>query len=130
MILSNSLFKNLTENLELEYSELESERVYTTKFTELTLNLKQIKDENYRNLSLLKVKSDAPQDIEFIVRYIVSISFTKANTIVHVSDSEGNLKLFYSAGIVGLTGKQKKKRRVAVFKLISCNNKILLKLGA
>ena len=56
---------------------------------------------------------------DFIVMYIINISFLKANTTIHVSDIKGNIKLFYSAGSVGLTGKQKKKRRVAVIKLIS-----------
>jgi ribosomal protein S11 len=51
--------------------------------------------------------------------YIINISFLKANTHIHVSDIQGNLKLFYSAGSVDLAGKQKKKRRIAVSKLIS-----------
>ena len=51
--------------------------------------------------------------------YVINISFLKANTTIHVSDTQGNLKLFYSAGSVALTGKQKKKRRIAVSKLIS-----------
>merc|ERR1712166_979061 len=56
---------------------------------------------------------------DFMVAYIISISFLKANTAIHISDTQGNLKLFYSAGTVDLSGKQKKKRRVAVSKLIS-----------
>jgi ribosomal protein S11 len=56
---------------------------------------------------------------DFVVIYIINISFLKANTTIHVSDIQGNLKLFYSAGSVDLTGKQKKKRRIAVSKLIS-----------
>jgi len=39
--------------------------------------------------------------------------------MIHVSDTKGNLKLFYSAGSVELSGKQKRKRRVAISKLIS-----------
>ena len=54
-----------------------------------------------------------------MVMYIVNISFLKANTIINVSDIQGNLKLFYSAGSVQLSGKQKRKRRVAISKLIS-----------
>ena len=51
--------------------------------------------------------------------YIINISFLKANTTIHISDIKGNLKLFYSAGSVNLTGKQKRKRRISVSKLIS-----------
>jgi ribosomal protein S11 len=36
-----------------------------------------------------------------------------------VSDTQGNLKLFYSAGSVELSGKQKRRRRIAISKLIS-----------
>ena len=43
----------------------------------------------------------------------------KANTTIHISDIQGNLKLFYSAGSVGLSGKQKRRRRIAVSKLIA-----------
>nr|YP_010133767.1 ribosomal protein S11 [Nitzschia supralitorea]QWM93257.1 ribosomal protein S11 [Nitzschia supralitorea] len=54
-----------------------------------------------------------------MVMYIINISFLKANTTIHVSDIQGNLKFFYSAGSVELTGKQKRKRRIALSKLIS-----------
>ena len=56
---------------------------------------------------------------DFIITYIISISFLKANTTIQISDIKGNLKLFYSAGSVQLSGKQKRKRRIAVSKLIS-----------
>ena len=51
--------------------------------------------------------------------YVINVSFLKANTTIHVSDIKGNMKLFYSAGSIGLTGKQKTKRRIATSKLIS-----------
>jgi len=54
-----------------------------------------------------------------MLMYIISVSFLKANTTIHISDAKGNMRLFYSAGSVGLSGKQKRQRRIAVAKLIS-----------
>ena len=50
--------------------------------------------------------------------YIINISFLKANTYIHLSNTKGETILFFSAGQVNLTGKQKKNRRSAVNKLI------------
>lgn len=55
---------------------------------------------------------------DFIIKYIITISFKKANTRISISDSQGNLKIFYSAGFVKLIGKQKIKRKKAISKLI------------
>ena len=54
----------------------------------------------------------------FLVVYIISISFLKANTMIHVSDIKGNVKLFFNAGQVNLSGKQKRRRVVAVLRLM------------
>ena len=51
--------------------------------------------------------------------YVINIIFLKTNITVQVSNAKGNLKLFYSAGMIDFSGKQKKKQRVAVSKLIS-----------
>ena len=66
-----------------------------------------------------KRKQEPNINQDLMVMYIITISFLKANTTIHVSDIKGNTKLFYSAGSVNLTGKQKRKRRIAVSKLIS-----------
>lgn len=123
MNLSNTLFNNLTNKLKLDTYLLEKERFYVKNLLNQIDSLKKLKEENYRTLSQNKfdkvknINEDINQDL--IVMYIINISFLRANTTIHVSDTKGNLKLFYSAGSVGLTGKQKRKRRIAVVKLIS-----------
>lgn len=122
MNLSNSLFNNLTNRLKLDASLLKKERFYVKNVLNQIYYLKKLKEENHKILSVsesakIKNKENIPQDL--MVMYIINISFLKANTTIQVSDVEGNLKLFYSAGSVGLSGKQKRKRRIAVIKLIS-----------
>merc|ERR1711933_202093 len=58
-----------------------------------------------------------PKDNEnsFVIMYIVSIVFSKTNTLLHVMDYSGRLKFFYSAGSFNYAGKIKKARSV-VFK--------------
>ena len=122
MILSNTLFNNLSNKLKLETSLLKKEKFYVKNLLNQVTYLKKFKENDSKNLSaqeffISDTKETNLQD--FVVAYIISISFLKANTAIHISDTQGNLKLFYSAGTVDLSGKQKKKRRVAVSKLIS-----------
>lgn len=122
MNLSNTLFNNITNKLKLNTYLLEKERVYVKNLLNQISYLKKLKERNYKNLSVNKfnkVKQKEVNHQDLMVMYIVNISFLKANTTIHVSDIKGNLKLFYSAGSIGLTGKQKRKRRIAVVKLIS-----------
>ena len=79
----------------------------------------KIKESNYKDISIQKNQQESNNEQNLVIMYIINISFLKANTTIHIADIKGNMKLFYSAGSVGLTGKQKRKRRVAVLKLIS-----------
>ena len=51
--------------------------------------------------------------------YIVTLSFLKINTNLHVADTKGNTKLFFNSCSANLVGKQKKNRTKAVTRLIS-----------
>lgn len=122
MNLSNTLFDNLANKLKLETSLLQKEKFYMKNLLNQVIYLKKLKTNDYKSLCVKKFgiqnsKEMSPES--FIVMYVISISFLKANTTIHVSDIKGTLKLYYSAGSVDLTGKQKKKRRIAVSKLIS-----------
>ena len=122
MTLSNALFNNLANKLKIETSLLQKEKFYVKNLLNQVSYLKKLKENNYKNVSIKKANVKNGKDFttqDFIVMYIMTISFLKANTTIHVSDTQGNLKVFYSAGDVGLTGKQKRKRRIAISKLIS-----------
>lgn len=122
MNLSNTFFSNLANKLKLETSLLQEEKFYVKNLLNQVIYLKKLKTNDYKNLGVEKFGISNNREInlqDFVIMYVINISFLKANTTIHVSDTQGNLKLFYSAGSVALTGKQKKKRRIAVSKLIS-----------
>jgi ribosomal protein S11 len=121
MILSNVLFNSVVTKLKLEVSGLEEEKFYAKNLLTKVSLLKELKENNqYKSLSVDKKISD---NENFFVMYIISISFLKANTTIHVSDIKGNIKLFYTAGSVNLTGKQKRQRGIAIARLISLLSK-------
>lgn len=122
MNLSNTFFSNLANKLKLETSLLQEEKSYVKNLLNQVIYLKKLKTNDYKSLGVKKFGISNNREInlqDFMIMYVINISFLKANTTIHVSDTQGNLKLFYSAGSVALTGKQKKKRRIAVSKLIS-----------
>lgn len=123
MNLSNILFNSVANKLRLKTFTLQEERLYIKNLLNQIVLLKKLKENNSKNLSIKKSnvenKRTNTNNQDLIVMYIISISFLKANTTIHVSDIKGNIKLFYSAGSVGLPGKQKKKRRLAISKLIA-----------
>nr|YP_009485530.1 ribosomal protein S11 [Nitzschia alba]AVR57594.1 ribosomal protein S11 [Nitzschia alba] len=119
MNLSNTLFATISNKLKVQVSLLNEERFHVKNLKTQIDSLKKLKENNYKNLSLEKLQTESNTNQNLVIMYIINISFLKANTTIHVSDIKGNMKLFYSAGSVGLTGKQKRKRRIAVSKLIS-----------
>lgn len=119
MILSNTLFNLISNKLKLKVSLLNEERLFIKNLKNRINLLKKVKENNYKYLSRENNYISFNKTQNLIIMYIINISFLKANTTIHISDTKGNLKLFYSAGSVNLTGKQKRKRRIAVSKLIS-----------
>lgn len=119
MNLSYTLFTTISNKLKLKVSLLNEERFYIKNLKTQIDSLKKIKESNYKNISVKKHQLKWENNQNLVVMYVINISFLKANTTLHVSDIKGNMKLFYSAGSVGLAGKQKRKRRIAVSKLIS-----------
>ena len=119
MLLSNTLFKIVSSKLKLKVSLLNEERILLKNLKDQINLLKKIREDDYERRNWKKDHTNSRNAQNLIVSYIITISFLKANTTIHVSDIKGNTKLFYSAGSVNLTGKQKRKRRIAVSKLIS-----------
>lgn len=121
MSLSSALFATLSNKLKLKTFLLNEERFYLENLKTQINSLKKIKEKDYKDVITTKKSGSKSEknNQNLIILYIINISFLKANTTIQVSDIKGNIKLFYSAGSVGLAGKQKRKRRVAVSKLIS-----------
>ena len=112
--LSNILFKNIKQKIEV-LPQFKKDIVYINKFYKKIFDFQL--SNNKKDFNNLDIKVDELKE-NFLIVYIISISFLKANTMIHISDTSGNMKLFYSAGLVNLTGKQKKQRFFAVLRLI------------
>ena len=53
---------------------------------------------------------EAHRQDDNLVVYIIDISFSKTNTLLHITDFSGNLKFFCSAGLFKYKGKRKRSR--------------------
>lgn len=120
MSLSQTLLTILCKKLKVQ-SSLLNEEIHHIKILKEQVNyLKKIKENNYRDVfhkESLNNTNSTNQSL--IIVYIITISFLKANTTVSLSDAYGVVKLSYSAGDIGLSGKQKRKRRIAISKLFT-----------
>jgi len=52
------------------------------------------------------------------IRYIINIRFSESNTLVSVTDIEGNPKICFTSGVVGLKGKLKKYHPTALVRIL------------
>lgn len=118
MNLSNTLFNTITKKLKLNNSSLEEEKFYIKNLFYKTNDLKKTINKNVK-LKISNFKKDDPT----LVFYILNISFLKTNTYLHLSNTKGETLIFFSAGQVNLTGKQKKNRRFAINKLLTLLNR-------
>lgn len=120
MNLSNTLFTTISNQLKLKTFLLNEEKFCVKNLKTQIELLRKEKENGYKNIKIdQSTLLNTENNQKLVLMYIINISFLKANTTIHVSDIKGNMKLFYSAGSIGLTGKQKRKRRIAVAKLIS-----------
>ena len=119
MNLSNTLFNITTKKLKLQNSSLQEEKFYIKNLFYKTDDLKNNSTNKNVKLNINQFKKD---DVT-LVFFILNISFLKTNTYIHLSNTKGETLLFFSAGQVNLTGKQKKNRRFAINKLLSLLNR-------
>ena len=107
----NIFFKNIL--LKKQYIETLKNKVEFLKSTKNIIN----------HISINQNQKIIKQD--YLVKYVISITFSNTNTLLHVTDFAGNLKFFCSAGHFNYNGQNKKSRRailkdfykVLVFKL-------------
>jgi small subunit ribosomal protein S11 len=69
----------------------------------LKINFKYINDSTF-NLSNTDTK------IKPLISYIINVNLSKSNTIISILDKEGNLKGYYTSGVLGFKGSQKTKK--------------------
>jgi ribosomal protein S11 len=89
---------------------------YIKKLKNKILALKNIKFKNYKNLNhILPFNTNILNKEDHLIMFVIDVTFSKTNTLLHVTDFSGKLKFFCSAGEVLYKGKTK-KARFAVFR--------------
>lgn len=111
-------------NFDSFLKEIKLKKQYIEFLQKKVNNIKNIQKINYKNLnSSLFLPLKSKKKIDNYIMYIVDITFSPTNSLLHITDYQGNLLYYYSAGLLGYKGK-KKKTRFIVFKNFY---KILLK---
>lgn len=128
MNLSNTLFSTISKKLKFNESSLQKEKIYIKNLFVKTKNLKATQHDS--KLIDKNTFNQKQNNANNIVTYTINISFLKANTFIHLSNIKGETLLFFSAGQVNLSGKQKKNRRVAITKLIALFSKKATFIGS
>jgi len=110
--------QNYNFDLNKFFKEIKLKKQYIKKLKNKVILLNTIKEKNYKTfnstLSFCK-NSERLLKEDFLISYIIDITFSKTNTFLHVMDFSGNLKFFCSAGSLQYKGKGKKSRSL-VFK--------------
>lgn len=117
--------KKVLKNLQLtkKYSFLQKVEKNTLKLKKVLLT-----EYSHKKLNFLLKKKTVFNKNCFLVSYIVCFFFSPKNTSLHILDVWGNLKFRYSAGVVGIKGKQKKNRTLVLSRLLNLLKKIKISL--
>ena len=108
---------NLTKlDLNRFLKEIHLKKQYLKKVQNQVYSLNKLKEINYRKIGLRFSNTAAKPFNTVFVTYIIEISFSKKNTLFHISDCSGNIKFFYSAGSFQQKGKGKTARSIVLRK--------------
>jgi hypothetical protein len=94
--MQNHKLNNFFQNIFLK-------KQYISQLKNKILYLNSIKKNSYA----LSNQNEKSLKQDYIVKYIIDITFSKTNTLLHVMDFSGNLKFFCSAGDLNYKGKNK-----------------------
>jgi ribosomal protein S11 len=84
---------------------------YVEKLKDKISVLNDVTKKNYKDLSpVINSTNSQLSKNDYLIMYIINISFSETNTLLHVTDFAGNLEFFCSAGSLSYKGKQKKSR--------------------
>jgi ribosomal protein S11 len=120
---------NITKNILSNNFSLKKKSFYYKKTNNLirklknSLNKKQNQNKNLSSL-IKNQKLFFSNSKKFVVLFTIYFVFSPVNTFLYVTDAQGNLKFYYSAGLLKFKGKQKKIR----LQILNCFFKELRKL--
>lgn len=122
-ILKTILFRN--KNLTIIKSNIKTLKKLTTQLNILKpaslskiTKTKRFRDTNFKfNKSRPKLTKIFTN--ENLINYIVNINFSPTNTLINITDTNGDTQKSFSAGYVKLTKKQKRVQPLAITKIIN-----------
>src|SRR6476620_6154815 len=101
---------NTKLNLNNFLTDIKLKKQYIKKLQNKILLLNSIKEKNYKLLSSRMPITKKSCEENYLISYILDITFSQTNTLLHVTDPLGNLKFFCSAGSLNFKGKAKRSR--------------------
>lgn len=100
---------------------------YIKPFLNIISILKNLKTLFYQSCCYFLFKNSNMKQ-NFLIFYVIYFNFSPSNTTLQITNSLGNSKNFYSAGLVDLKGKQKVVRKLVLVKLFNLLTLLKLKL--
>jgi ribosomal protein S11 len=98
-------------NLNKFFRKIKLKKQYVNQLTNGILRLADTKKQSYKSVSYgLFLNNPKLIKHKNLVTYIITISFSKSNASLHITDFSGTLKFSCSAGNLSFIGKQKKAR--------------------
>lgn len=102
---------NLATNLNNLFKNFSIKKQYIKKLKKQSSLLSSALRNNYRSINPKLFKPiDLNSINDHVILYIIDITFTRSNTLLHIMDSAGKLKFYSSAGHLEHKGKNKKFR--------------------
>lgn len=111
-----SNYKSTKFNLNSFFKEIHFKKQYLQKMQHEMHLLYDFKENNYKKMGLKFSKHIKNATSKMLVIYIIEISFSKKNTLIHISDCLGNVKFFHSAGSLKQKGRAKISRAAVLRK--------------
>ena len=103
-------------NLNRFFKEIHLKKQYLKKMRNKVRLLNELKEINHKKVGSSLFKKLTKTSNTIFVMYIIEIFFSKKNTLFHISDCLGNVKISYSAGSFQQKGKGKISRSTVLRK--------------
>ncbi len=85
---------NVKFNLNKFFINIKLKKQYIKKLQDKITLLNNTKEKNYKLLNSQISPTKKSYDENYLISYIIDITFSPTNSLLHVTDSLGNLKFF------------------------------------
>jgi len=109
----------IKDNINKFFEEIHYKKQYLKKMRNKTYSLNKFKEIDKKTVGLKFLSSKLLDSEPIFVIYVITVIFSKRNTLFHVSDCAGNIKFFYSGGSFQQKGKAKTSRSILLRKFYS-----------